>query len=155
MPKEKQTIIIALVVVLATIVVLYVAGSKKGTEPKAAEPQASQSTSQLPAGLKVETLQQGTGDRTAQNGDTLSMRYVGTFEDGTTFDSNIAAQEPFAFTLGAGEVIKGWDLGLVGMKVGEKRKLVIGPDLGYGSRARGPIPANSTLVFDVQLVDIK
>lgn len=98
-------------------------------------------------------------EQTAKKGDILSMNYTGRFENGTAFDSNVDPKfnhvEPFEFTLGAGQVIAGWDEGLVGMKVGEKKTLTVTPDKGYGSKAYGPIPANSTLIFDVELVAIK
>jgi len=80
---------------------------------------------------------------------------VGTLTDGTKFDSSVDRGQPFDFELGAGRVIKGWDEGVAGMKVGGKRKLVIPPDLGYGGRAIGKIPANSTLIFEVELLDVK
>ena len=98
-------------------------------------------------------------EKKKKKGDTLSMNYTGRFEDGTAFDSNVDPKfnhvEPFEFILGAGQVIAGWDEGLVGMKVGEKKTLTVTPDKGYGSKAYGPIPANSTLIFDVELVAIK
>lgn len=91
-------------------------------------------------------------------GDTLVMNYTGRLENGTVFDSNIDPKfghvQPFVFTLGAGQVIQGWDEGLVGMKVGEKKTLTISPEKGYGNRAIGSIPANSTLIFEVELVAI-
>lgn len=100
-----------------------------------------------------------TQEKVSKNGDTLVMNYTGRLEDGTIFDSNVLPEfmhvEPFEFVLGAGEVIRGWDEGLVGMKVGEKRTLTVTPDKGYGSRAIGKIPANSTLIFDVELLEIK
>lgn len=104
--------------------------------------------------LKIETLKEGSGEA-AKNGDTLSMHYLGTLENGTKFDSSYDRNQPFEFTLGAGEVIKGWDQGILGMKVGEKRKLTIPSSLGYGSQAQGSIPAYSTLIFEVELVEIK
>lgn len=98
-------------------------------------------------------------DQISKNGDTLVMNYTGRLADGTVFDSNVDPKfghvQPFEFTLGAGQVIAGWDEGLVGMKVGEKKTLTITPDKGYGAKANGPIPANSTLIFDVELVGIK
>jgi len=98
-------------------------------------------------------------DTVAKNGDTLVMNYTGRLTDGTVFDSNVDPKfshvTPFEFKLGAGQVIKGWDEGLLGMKVGEKKTLTIPPEKGYGAQAQGPIPANSTLIFDVELVGIK
>lgn len=94
----------------------------------------------------------------SKNGDTLVMNYTGRLENGTVFDSNVDPKfnhvEPFVFTLGSGQVIAGWDEGLLGMKVGEKKTLTISPEKGYGNRAIGSIPANSTLIFDVEVVAI-
>jgi len=95
----------------------------------------------------------------AKIGDTVSMNYTGRLANGTVFDSNVDPKfnhvTPFIFTLGAGQVISGWDKGIVGMKVGEKKTLVIPPADGYGSKDYGPIPGNSTLTFDVELLAIK
>ena len=94
--------------------------------------------------------------REAKTGDTVSVHYVGKLTDGKEFDSSRKRNQPFVFPLGAGQVIKGWDQGVVGMKIGGKRKLTIPPSLGYGERgAGGVIPPNATLVFDVELVDFK
>ena len=83
------------------------------------------------------------------------MHYVGTLDDGTVFDSSYNRGEPFEFILGSGRVIQGWDIGVLGMKVGEKRKLTIAPEFAYGSRAVGSIPPNSRLTFEVELLEIK
>jgi len=94
----------------------------------------------------------------AKAGDTVAMNYTGRLEDGTVFDSNVDPKfehvQPFTFTLGAGQVIAGWDKGIVGMKVGEKKTLTISPEDGYGARGQGPIPPNATLIFDVELLKI-
>ncbi len=88
-------------------------------------------------------------------GANVSVHYTGYLLDGTIFDSSVSRGEPISFPIGQGRVIKGWDEGIAYLKVGEKARLIISPELGYGSRAMGPIPANSTLVFDVELVDVK
>jgi FKBP-type peptidyl-prolyl cis-trans isomerase FkpA len=91
----------------------------------------------------------------AVNGKTVSVHYTGTFIDGSIFDSSVQRGTPFEFFLGAGQVIKGWDQGVLGMKVGGKRKLTIPPELGYGDNDRGPIPGGSTLIFEVELLGVK
>ncbi|XP_051929478.1 peptidyl-prolyl cis-trans isomerase FKBP2 [Hippocampus zosterae] len=92
----------------------------------------------------------------SRNGDVLNMHYTGKLEDGTEFDSSIPSGRPFTFTLGSGQVIKGWDQGLLGMCEGEKRKLVIPAELGYGDRGAPPkIPGGATLIFEVELVSIE
>lgn len=96
----------------------------------------------------------GTGAE-AVNGKKITVNYTGTLDDGTKFDSSIDRNQPFDFTLGAGQVIKGWDQGVLGMKVGGKRTLVIPASLGYGATATGSIPANSTLHFDIELLNVQ
>lgn len=92
----------------------------------------------------------------SRKGDVLNMHYTGKLEDGTEFDSSIPRDRPFTFTLGTGQVIKGWDQGLLGMCEGEKRKLVIPADLGYGDRGAPPkIPGGATLIFEVELLSIE
>ena len=90
-----------------------------------------------------------------KDGDTVKVHYTGRLDDGKVFDTSLKNEkEPFSVKVGAGMVIKGWDLGLVGMKVGGKRLLTIPPELGYGDHPAGPIPANSTLHFEVELISI-
>lgn len=106
-------------------------------------------------GMKIETTKEGTGVE-IKNGQTAVVHYTGKLTDGTTFDSSKTRGTPFEFPLGAGMVIKGWDMGVLGMKVGEVRMLTIPADLGYGERgAGGVIPPNATLVFEVELLGIK
>ncbi|MGE0873726.1 MAG: FKBP-type peptidyl-prolyl cis-trans isomerase [Burkholderiales bacterium] len=106
------------------------------------------------SGLTYQELTEGTGAEAAK-GAQVSVHYTGWLMDGTKFDSSKDRNEPFEFPLGAGHVIKGWDEGVAGMKVGGKRKLTIPPSLGYGARgAGGVIPPNATLVFEVELLGI-
>jgi FKBP-type peptidyl-prolyl cis-trans isomerase len=107
------------------------------------------------SGLKYTDEKEGTGDR-AQAGDTVEVHYTGWLKDGKKFDSSVDRGKPFSFKLGAGMVIKGWDEGVAGMRVGGKRKLIIPPDLGYGKRGAGNvIPPDAELTFDVELLKIK
>ena len=105
------------------------------------------------SGLKYVDIVEGNGEFPLV-GDKVKVHYTGTLEDGTKFDSSRDRDRPFEFPLGAGRVIKGWDEGLATMKVGGQRKLIIPPDLGYGGRPAGKIPPNSTLIFDVELLEI-
>jgi FKBP-type peptidyl-prolyl cis-trans isomerase len=107
-----------------------------------------------PSGLTIVKLAPSTG---AQPGDTVRVRYTGKLTDGTKFDSSDdhPGKEPISFRLGSGGVIKGWDEGITGMNIGEKRHLTIPPDLAYGPKGRGTIPPNATLEFDVELVGIQ
>ncbi len=106
------------------------------------------------SGLKIEDLTQGEGD-TAAAGQRVSVHYTGWLLEGDKFDSSVDRNQPFEFTLGKGMVIRGWDEGVAGMKIGGKRRLTIPPQLGYGARgAGGVIPPNATLVFDVELLAI-
>jgi FKBP-type peptidyl-prolyl cis-trans isomerase len=107
------------------------------------------------SGLQYEVLREGNGP-VAKAGQTVSVHYTGWLTNGTKFDSSVDRGQPFDFPLGAGRVIKGWDEGVAGMKVGEKRKLTIPSNLGYGERgAGGVIPPNATLIFDVELLGIQ
>lgn len=103
--------------------------------------------------LQVIDTVEGTG-AVAKSGDTITVNYIGVLPNGTVFDASQNHGQPFTFTLGGGQVIKGWDQGLVGMKVGGTRLVAIPPELAYGERAVGQIPANSSLIFQVELVSI-
>lgn len=104
--------------------------------------------------FKKEIISEGSGEE-AKAGDTVEVHYTGTLLDGSKFDSSVDRGQPFSFPLGAGMVIQGWDQGIVGMKVGEKVKLTIPAELGYGAMGYPPvIPANATLIFEVELLAI-
>lgn len=149
---------------LATAVLLSVtvlgsvcACSKKVDEPPASDYKPAQGEPLAPGPEKLETKDElvGTGAE-AKTGDTVSVHYTGTLMNGKKFDSSRDKNQPFEFQLGKGNVIKGWDQGVVGMKVGGKRKLVIPSALGYGERGSPPnIPPNAGLKFDVELLEVK
>ncbi len=120
----------------------------------AADAPTSQPAKTTASGLTI--AETGADEMVAQTGDKVWVEYTGKLQDGTVFDaSSRHPDQPFLFTLGKGEVIRGWDEGITGMKVGAKRTLTIPPNLGYGDRGVGPIPPNSTLIFDVQLLGVK
>ena len=107
------------------------------------------------SGLQFCEIEQGKGEA-PKAGQTIVVHYTGWLEsDGTKFDSSVDRGTPFSFTIGEGRVIGGWDEGLATMQVGGKRRLIIPPDLAYGKSGQGPIPANATLVFDVELLEIR
>jgi FKBP-type peptidyl-prolyl cis-trans isomerase len=107
------------------------------------------------SGLVVQDITVGSGE-TAKAGDTVAVNYIGALPDGKIFDSSYSRNEPFPFTIGAGRVIKGWDEGVAGMRVGGKRRLIIPPHLAYGKEGAGDvIPPNTTLIFEIELVGIQ
>lgn len=128
--------------------------AEESNSDKVGEPEEASDISDINDDLKIEVLKQGAGE-TATSGDEITVHYTGYLLDGTKFDSSIDRGQPFSFILGKGQVIKGWDQGLLGANIGEKLKLTIPPSLGYGAKSIGPIPANSTLIFEVEVLGIK
>lgn len=137
------------------IALLLAAAALSVPLPGSAAP-AKPKTVTTSSGLKYVDVKVGTGPA-AKSGDTVAVHYTGRLTNGTKFDSSLDRGKPFEFHLGQGEVIKGWDEGVAGMKKGGKRKLTIPAKLGYGATGTpgGPIPPNATLVFDVELIAIK
>jgi FKBP-type peptidyl-prolyl cis-trans isomerase len=147
MNKIALTIVLLVITVVIVITGLGIFSETQG-------PSQQTDNNFMIQNMKVEILKQGTGEG-AKTGDKVIVNYVGTLQDGTKFDSSIDRGQPFPVTIGNGEVIKGWEIGLTGMKVGEKRKLTIPPELAYGSSgAGGVIPPNATIIFDIDLLSI-
>lgn len=141
-----RVVVAVLALLLATSAASVGCGKKRG----------GANAKKMAGGLVVEETRPGDG-AVATNGKIVSVHYAGRLTDGTKFDSSYERGQPIEFLLGAGKVIKGWDMGLEGMKVGGKRQLTIPAELAYGARGTpgGPIPPNATLVFDVELVGVK
>ncbi|OGP65938.1 MAG: hypothetical protein A2169_09395 [Deltaproteobacteria bacterium RBG_13_47_9] len=160
--RNRQRTIIGIIIFLVVVLIGYLVyrdySLKSQVYPigtlDATPPTPSASAITTASGLVYEDLRIGDG-ATAQTGNTMTVNYSGWLADGTKFDSSIDKGTTFDFTIGAGNVIAGWDEGVVGMRVNGTRLLVIPPDLGYGSSDYSSIPANSTLTFEVQLVAIK
>ncbi len=128
---------------------------KSPTPRQEQQPQTSLSSPAAKTDLQITDEKIGTG-KEAKTGNTITVNYIGTLENGAKFDSSYDRGNPFSFVLGQGQVIKGWDQGLIGMKVGGKRKLVIQPSLAYGVQGvSNIIPPNSTLIFEVELLEVK
>ncbi len=119
------------------------------------KPQGNRMTRQkMASGLEYEIIKEGIG-ASPKRGQQVTVHYTGTLENGTKFDSSVDRGQPFTFTIGVGQVIKGWDEGVMAMKVGEKRRLIIPANLGYGARGAGRlIPPHATLIFEVELLKV-
>lgn len=153
MKKEFLIIVIVLIIVIGGIWFVFNNPAKNQQNQPIVEDEVSKNYEAL--GMKIETLKEGSG-QIAKNNDKVSVHYTGTLENGTKFDSSLDRGQPFEFILGIGQVIQGWDLGVTGMKIGEKRKLTIPSELGYGESGAGRIiPPNATLIFEVELLEIK
>jgi len=149
---ETRVLITALVVLVAAGVLFWVRSKKEAAPSPSAAVPSSGATITTASGLQYVILQEGTGDGVTA-GKKVTVHYTGWLTNGTKFDSSLDRGRPFDFNLGIGQVIKGWDEGVQGMKVGEKRKLLIPSALGYGPRgAGGVIPPNADLVFEVTLL---
>lgn len=148
-----KTIIIGLVLIIA--LVALVSWGKKAEAPTNGTTNTTKEEFMITDGLTAEIITEGNGAE-AKPGNTVSVHYTGWLENGAKFDSSVDRGQPFSFTLGTGQVIAGWDQGVSGMKIGEKRKLTIAPELGYGAAGAGSvIPPNATLVFEVELLAIQ
>ncbi len=144
-------------VIIAVIILVVIAGAyflmQKPSQP-VSEENTTAGNYEMIQGMKVEILKEGAGAQ-VKPGDPVSVSYVGRFENGEEFDSNIGNDRPFTFSLGKNAVIQGWELGVLGMRVGEKRRLTIPPELGYGSEGFPPVvPPNAALIFEIDMLNI-
>ena len=150
--------IIAVIIVVGITLGYFLIIAQSGTNnQEQASPNEQTNMNVLPTNnpaFKVQDVVVGEG-KEVKSGDTVVMHYTGTLEDGTKFDSSVDRGKPYETQIGVGRVIKGWDEGVPGMKVGGKRKLTIPADMGYGATGQGSIPPNATLLFDVELLKIK
>mgnify|MGYP000394341983 CR=1 FL=1 len=154
-----KIVLTVIVIAVAIFVVMRTSGNKKAAAENIqlgidylASNKLEDGVKTTPSGLQYKVLTTGTGSAHPNQSDKVKVHYHGTLTDGTVFDSSVARGEPISF--GLNQVIKGWTEGLQLMVVGEKTRLFIPSDLGYGNRASGPIPAGSTLIFDVELLGI-
>ncbi|KAG1735124.1 uncharacterized protein EDB91DRAFT_1145394 [Suillus paluster] len=129
------------------------ADKKEKKKQKAAEEKKGGAAKELTGGVKIRDVKSGDG-KTAKNGAKISMRYIGKLQNGKIFDQNTKGK-PFTFKLGAGDVIKGWDVGVAGMQIGGEREIIVPPAMGYGAKKIADIPPNSTLIFEVKCLEIK
>jgi FKBP-type peptidyl-prolyl cis-trans isomerase len=150
----KTLILVITLLALTSLVAVQAAPAQKAASASGPA-KVTGAPTKTASGLEYWDIKVGTG-AVAQSGQHVKVDYTGWLTNGKKFDSSVGTGRPFDFTLGASQVIKGWDEGVAGMKVGGKRQLRIPPDLAYGAKGYpGVIPANSTLIFDVQLIDVK
>jgi FKBP-type peptidyl-prolyl cis-trans isomerase len=162
--QKRITTVVGIAAVAVIVIVILIMRAPRITKPNGDSlgPDTSGQNSNQPIKnqpsmdtLGIETVKEGTGPA-AQNGNAVTVHYTGTLTDGTKFDSSHDRGTPFSFTLGEGNVIQGWEQGVLGMKVGEQRKLTIPSNLGYGDGGYPPvIPPKATLLFDIELLSIK
>ena len=153
----RYVAVIAIVVVLTVIFVFAQTAAKKSTSTSTNAPtKVTGEGVKTSSGLTYWDIRVGNGE-TAKEGSRVLVHYTGWLTSGKKFDSSVDAGQPFKFTIGNGEVIKGWEEGIAGMRVGGKRQLRIPPELGYGAQGTpdGPIPPNATLIFDVRLLGVQ
>jgi len=150
---KKDLVSLVLILVVIAIVFYLLMKPKDLNAPLDNNTITNEQGNQIMENLKIEIIQEGAGEG-AKNGDNVTVHYTGTLVDGTKFDSSIDRGQPFTFNLGSRQVIQGWEQGILGMKVGEKRKLTIPSEMGYGKFGRGNIPPNATLIFDVEMIGI-
>jgi FKBP-type peptidyl-prolyl cis-trans isomerase len=154
-----KVLVVVIVVLVLGAVALWAQTSPHKPAP-AARPSTASPTKvtgdgvKTASGLQYWDIKVGTG-AVAKDGSHVTVHYTGWLTTGKKFDSSVDAHQPFDFTIAQGDVIKGWDQGVAGMKVGGKRQLRIPPELGYGASGSGPIPPNATLIFDIQLLAVK
>ena len=149
------TVIAGAIILLAAVAVAQTAGAKPKTPNTSAPTKVTGDGVKTDSGLQYWEIRVGPGE-VAKEGSHVRVQYTGWLTTGKKFDSSLDAGRPFDFTIGNGEVIKGWEEGVAGMKVGGKRTLIIPPELGYGPRgAGGVIPPNATLMFDVELLGVQ
>lgn len=151
---DKKIIAVILVILVIIGVIYFMKSDNKKINESITPTNAPQAANVTE--LKIEDIIVGTGSAEVKSGDTITAHYTGTLMDGTKFDSSVDRGQPFTTEIGVGRVIKGWDQGIIGMKVGGKRKLTIPGDLAYGVQGSPPaIPPNATLIFDIELLDVK
>ena len=153
----KYVAAIVILIALTAVFVLAQSAAKKSAAPNTNAPtKVAGDGVKMPSGLVYWDIRVGNGEA-AKEGSHVRVHYTGWLTNGKKFDSSVDAGKPFDFTIGNGEVIKGWEEGVVGMRIGGKRQLRIPPTLGYGAEGTpgGPIPANATLIFDIQLLGVQ